>query len=143
MPESRPIDRTDRSRLYFFFTPGVPTPNPALLVEITPPVSSAPVSLKWGGQNTNVRPPTNVVDQGLSASLKWNYPNGAPTPDPALLKGVPDQLVWGYPPGVPTPGMQERYMNDFVSKVHALNIAPFPTMQSHAIPRSHTARRWW
>ncbi|KAL3807770.1 hypothetical protein ACHAXA_007583 [Cyclostephanos tholiformis] len=98
-------DRDDASlaALVWNYPPGVPTPNPALLVEITPPVSSAPVSLKWGGQNTNVRPPTNVVDQGLSASLKWNYPNGAPTPDPALLKGVPDQLVWGYPPGVPTP----------------------------------------
>jgi hypothetical protein len=74
---------------------GVPTPNPALLVQIAPPVASA----------TNVQPSSNVDPVlGAPTTLKWNYPNGAPTPDPALLKGVPDELTWGYPPGVPTPG---------------------------------------
>jgi len=47
-------------------------------------------------------------DVGNPTTLKWNYPPGVPTPDPALLKGVPDQLVWGYPPGVPTPGKQKN-----------------------------------
>jgi len=82
----RPSDIPCRRSL--FTTLGVPTPNPALLVEISPPGS------------TNA---TNDADVTEKSQLGWGYPPGVPTPDPALLAGVPDSLTWGYPPGVPTP----------------------------------------
>jgi hypothetical protein len=53
-------------------------------------------------------------DLGTPTTLKWNYPPGAPTPDPALLTGVADQLTWGYPPGVPTPGKQKGWKRKII-----------------------------
>lgn len=81
---------------------GVPTPDPALLVEMAPPDNGSPTNLKW-------KFPTHApvgVDSTKDASLQWNFPKGQPTPDPALLTDVSDKVTWGYPPGVPTPGKQ-------------------------------------
>eukprot|EP00970_Alexandrium_tamarense_P008610 scaffold1637_cov195-Alexandrium_tamarense.AAC.1 len=47
--------------------------------------------------------------EGGDGMLKWKYPKGAPTPDPALLYeaqnngGTPTSFLWNYGPGVPTP----------------------------------------
>lgn len=74
---------------------GIPTPDPALLVEMAPPDNGTPTSLKW-------KFPTRAPAPKEPA--KWNYPPGQPTPNPALLTDVVDKVDWGYPPGVPTPG---------------------------------------
>ena len=79
---------------------GVPTPDPALLVEMAPPDNGSPTNLKW---KFPTRAPVGV-DSTKDASLQWNFPKGQPTPDPALLTDVSDKVTWGYPPGVPTPG---------------------------------------
>lgn len=83
---------------------GVPTPDPALLVEMAPPDNGSPTNLKW---KFPTRAPVGV-DDTKDVSLQWNYPKGQPTPDPALLTDASDKvtLTWGYPPGVPTPGKQ-------------------------------------
>ena len=102
------------------YPPGVPTPNPDLMVEVAPD-NTSPTTLKWKiplGQPTvdNTSPTTlkwniplgqptpdpamlNGVDKGSPTTLGWNFPPGVPTPDPALLTGVPDTVTWGYPPG--------------------------------------------
>lgn len=126
---------------------GVPTPNPALLVEVAPPRDDgSPTTLKWGGM-ANVKHPVphpthlthNVAapvspDAGSPTTLKWNFPDGQPTPDPALLAGVPDQLVWGYPPGEPTPGELQRWcaqLFDLVSHRHV----PHQVLNANDTPR--------
>lgn len=89
-------DEVSTSGLSWNYPPGVPTPNPALLVEISPPDGTSP-------DETTLKNQIEDPDDKGKSALKWNYPAGSPTPDPALLAGVPDQLSWGYPPGVPTP----------------------------------------
>jgi len=54
-----------------------------------PPTTGSPAGVDKGS-------PTNLI-------LKWNYPPGIPTPDPAYLAGTPEEVTWGYPPGIPTP----------------------------------------
>lgn len=83
------------------FLVGIPTPDPALLIEMAPPDNGSPTNLK-------MKFPTRAP---LSADTpkdlaKWNYPPGQPTPNPALLTDVSEKVEWGYPPGVPTPGKQ-------------------------------------
>eukprot|EP00986_Skeletonema_menzelii_P016623 scaffold15213_cov156-Skeletonema_menzelii.AAC.2 len=50
-------------------------------------------------------------NDGSPTTLKWNFAEGQPTPDPIHLKdfaklddaGSPTTITWNYPPGVPTP----------------------------------------
>lgn len=99
------------------YPPGVPTPDPALLVEIAPD-RGTPTTVKWNlGAGVPTPDPILHPDHGTPTTLKWSltngdqpyqatwdYPPGVPTPDPALLTyGGGETLVWGYPPGEPTP----------------------------------------
>ena len=134
--------------ILFFRLLGVPTPNPALLVEVAPPHDNGtPTTLKLGlsqpkPKSTTPIPtprpvhalhaagptaPLNVEiagarlpDVGVPTTLKWNFPYGEPTPNPALLKGDQgEKLVWGYPPGMPTPGKRvEGDPRSFVYSIH-------------------------
>ena len=94
-------DREDNSptTLKWGFGPGVPTPDPALLLQHGMADDGSQTTLKWNlGE-----------DNGSPTTLKWNYPPGVPTPDPALLieiagdDGSPTTLKWNLGEGVPTP----------------------------------------
>ena len=100
------------------YPPGVPTPYPALLIDVAPD-RGTPTTLKWDlGYGVPTPDPIHHPDHGTPTTLKWtiankepypaeatwDYPPGVPTPDPALLTyGGGETLVWGYPPGEPTP----------------------------------------
>lgn len=47
--------------------------------------------------------PDPALLAGVPDTIVWGYPPGVPTPDPALLEGTATTMTWGYPPGVPTP----------------------------------------
>ena len=80
-------DRGSPTTLKWNYGPGVPTPDPVLLVEVAGGHAdgTSPTTLKldfqWGGTEEGDGPPS-------PNSLKWNYPPGVPTPDPALLVEV-------------------------------------------------------
>ena len=111
-------DKGSPTTLVWNYPPGVPTPNPALLVEVAPPHDEgSPTTLKWGNLQTQPSDPAKAApapgpidpDKGSPTTLKWNFPPGIPTPDPVLLtQAVPDTISWGYPPGVPTPGEEDE-----------------------------------
>ena len=82
------------------YPPGVPTPNPDLAVEVAPPLGENVTPDDDGSQEDLSSTDKDAPDyDGSQVGLSWQYPPGVPTPDPALLAGVPDTITWGYPPG--------------------------------------------
>ena len=123
-PTPDPIHLKDHSdegsptTLLWNYPPGVPTPDPALLIEVAPDRGS-PTTIKWNlGYGVPTPDPVLHPDLGTPTTLKWSitnqepypetltwdYPPSVPTPDPVLLLSTGEEtLVWGYPPDEPTP----------------------------------------
>ncbi|KAL7465312.1 hypothetical protein ACHAXS_005636 [Conticribra weissflogii] len=100
------------------FEPGnTPVPTREVTHHTTPKM--APIPEEDGNQPGWIVVPTSSGEyadpNGAPTTLKWNYPKGAPTPDPALLynvdAGKPTTLKWNYPPGEPTPDPALLYDN--------------------------------
>lgn len=108
-------DASQPTTILWNYPPGVPTPDPALLIEVAPERVGTPTTIKWNlGEGVptpdpalhpaNVGTPTTLkwsLTNDVPSPASWGYPPGVPTPDPALLiYGGEETLVWGYPEGV-------------------------------------------
>ena len=130
-------DREDNSHttLKWGFGPGVPTPDPALLLQHGMADDGSQTTLKWNLGEGVPTPDPALLDNG-----KWNYPPGVPTPDPALLieiagdDGSPTTLKWNLGEGVPTPDPANLVDNGSPTTLKVCVLLLHFTMVYHSIP---------